>query len=74
METQTPVQIWLSEIQSALDREKGFRKTGKRVTRLKADPAFQADFAKARVEFEAARAAASEATAACPASLARQPW
>lgn len=34
METQTPVQIWLSEIQSALDREKGFRKTGKRVTRL----------------------------------------
>ena len=34
METQTPVQVWLSEIQSALDREKGFRKTGKRVTRL----------------------------------------
>ena len=34
METQTPVQIWLSEIQSALDREKGFRKTGKLVTRL----------------------------------------
>ena len=34
METQTPVQICLSEIQSALDREKGFRKTGKRVTRL----------------------------------------
>lgn len=34
METQTPVQIWLAEIQSALDREKGFRKTGKRVTRL----------------------------------------
>ena len=32
METQTPVQIWLSEIQSALDREKGFRKIGKRVT------------------------------------------
>lgn len=34
METQTPVQVWLAEIQSALDREKGFRKTGKRVTRL----------------------------------------
>ena len=34
METQTPVQVWLSEIQSALDREKGFRKTGKRITRL----------------------------------------
>ena len=44
------------------------------VTRLKADPAFQADFAKAKEEFEAARAAATEATAACPASLARQPW
>ncbi|HAL07415.1 MAG TPA: phosphatidic acid phosphatase [Brevundimonas sp.] len=44
------------------------------VTRLKADPAFQADFAKAKEEFEAARAAAIEATAACPASLARQPW
>ena len=44
------------------------------VTRLKADPAFQADFARAKVEFEAARAAASEATAACPASLSRQPW
>ena len=44
------------------------------VTRLKADPAFQADFAKAKVEFEAARAAASEAAPACPASLARQPW
>lgn len=44
------------------------------VTRLKADPAFQADFAKAKVEFDAARAAATEATAACPASLSRQPW
>ncbi|WP_313103197.1 phosphatase PAP2 family protein [Brevundimonas sp.] len=44
------------------------------VTRLKADPVFQADFARAKVEFEAARAAATEATAACPASLARQPW
>lgn len=44
------------------------------VTRLKADPAFQADFAKAKEEFDAARAAATEATAACPASLARQPW
>ncbi|WP_303719319.1 acid phosphatase [Brevundimonas naejangsanensis] len=44
------------------------------VTRLKADPAFQADFTKAKEEFEAARAAATEATAACPASLARQPW
>ena len=36
METQTPVQVWLSEIQSALDREKGFRKTGKRVSGVKA--------------------------------------
>ncbi|MBD7940880.1 phosphatase PAP2 family protein [Brevundimonas sp. Sa3CVA3] len=44
------------------------------VTRLKADPAFQADFARAKEEFEAARAAATEATAACPASLTRQPW
>ncbi|MGN7098646.1 acid phosphatase [Brevundimonas diminuta] len=44
------------------------------VTRLKADPAFQADFARAKEEFDAARAAATEATAACPASLARQPW
>lgn len=44
------------------------------VTRLKADPAFQADFAKAKEEFDAARAAATEATAACPASLSRQPW
>ncbi|MNI22754.1 Major phosphate-irrepressible acid phosphatase precursor [compost metagenome] len=44
------------------------------VTRLKADPAFQADFARAKDEFEAARAAATEATTACPASLARQPW
>ncbi len=44
------------------------------VTRLKADPAFQADFARAKEEFEAARAAATESTAACPASLARQPW
>lgn len=44
------------------------------VTRLKADPAFQADFARAKGEFDAARAAATEATAACPASLARQPW
>ena len=44
------------------------------VTRLKADPAFQADFAKARIEFEAARVAATQAAPACPASLARQPW
>jgi len=44
------------------------------LTRLKADPGFQADFAKAKEEFDAARAAATEATAACPASLARQPW
>lgn len=44
------------------------------VTRLKADPAFQADFARAKEEFDAARAAATEATAACPASLSRQPW
>ena len=44
------------------------------VTRLKADPAFQADFAKAKQEFDAARTAAIESTAACPASLARQPW
>lgn len=44
------------------------------VTRLKADPGFQADFAKAKEEFDAASAAATEATAACPASLARQPW
>lgn len=44
------------------------------VTRLKADPAFQADFARAKQEFDAARAAATESTAACPASLARQPW
>ena len=44
------------------------------VTRLKADPAFQADFAKAKVEFEAARAAATEVAPACSASLARQPW
>ncbi len=44
------------------------------VTRLKSDPGFQADFAKAKEEFDAARATATEATAACPASLARQPW
>ena len=44
------------------------------VTRLKADPAFQADFARAKQEFDAARAAATESTAACPASLTRQPW
>lgn len=44
------------------------------VTRLKADPAFQTDFARAKEEFDAARAAATEATAACPASLSRQPW
>jgi len=44
------------------------------VARLKADPGFQADFARAKEEFDAARAAATETTAACPASLARQPW
>lgn len=44
------------------------------VARLKADPAFQADFARAKEEFEIARAAATEATAACPASLAQTPW
>lgn len=44
------------------------------VARLKADPAFQADFARAKQEFDAARAAATEATAACPASLMRTPW
>ena len=31
METQTPVQTWLTEIQYALDREKTFRKVGRRV-------------------------------------------
>ena len=40
----------------------------------KADPAFQADFARAKEEFDAARAAATETAAACPASLMRQPW
>lgn len=44
------------------------------VARLKADPTFQADFARAKQEFDAARAAATEATAACPASLMRTPW
>ncbi|MFC5373707.1 phosphatase PAP2 family protein [Brevundimonas faecalis] len=39
------------------------------VTRLKADPGFQADFTRAKEEFETARAASKEATAACPASL-----
>lgn len=39
------------------------------VARLKADPGFQADFARAKEEFDAARAASKEATSACPASL-----
>ncbi|MDQ1153654.1 phosphatase PAP2 family protein [Brevundimonas sp. SORGH_AS_0993] len=39
------------------------------VARLKADPAFQADFARAREEFDAARAAAKERTPACAAAL-----
>ena len=34
MDAQTPVQIWLAEIQSALRREKAFRKVGKRVVKL----------------------------------------
>ena len=34
MDTQTPVQIWLAEIQSALRREKAFRKVGRRVVKL----------------------------------------
>ncbi|MCA0367294.1 MAG: phosphatase PAP2 family protein [Proteobacteria bacterium] len=39
------------------------------VARLKADPGFQADFARAKEEFDAARAASKEATSACPAAL-----
>ena len=39
------------------------------VARLKADPGFQADFARAKEEFDAARAASKEATTACPAAL-----
>ena len=39
------------------------------VARLKADPGFQADFARAKEEFDAARAASKEATPACPAAL-----
>ena len=34
MDAQTPVQIWLAEIQSALRREKAFRKVGRRVVKL----------------------------------------
>ena len=34
MDAQTPVQIWLAEIQSAIRREKAFRKVGKRVVKL----------------------------------------
>lgn len=34
METQTPVQVWLAEIQSAIRREKAFRTVGKRVVKL----------------------------------------
>lgn len=34
MGAQTPVQIWLAEIQSALRREKAFRKVGRRVVKL----------------------------------------
>lgn len=39
------------------------------VARLKADPGFQVDFARAKEEFDAARAASKEATSACPAAL-----
>jgi acid phosphatase (class A) len=44
------------------------------VSRLKADPAFQADFAKAREELALARAESSQATPACSAVLASTPY
>lgn len=44
------------------------------VTRLKADAAFQADFAKAREELVRARAASSQAAPDCSAALASTPY
>lgn len=51
------------------DVEAGRIVGGAMVARLKADPGFQADFARAKEEFDAARAASKEATSDCPAAL-----